>query len=287
MTATQADLAIVRDALRAHPRTEALADVGLQPLVGGLGNRSWRADADGESYVVRLNGADDAALGIDRESEAALIAVAHEARVAPEPVVSDPLRRLLVMRYVPGAAWTLDQARRAQNLGRLAGLLTRLHACTPLAGIKPRSFRHQARRLEATGRDRGLAADADLERRSQPVFERLETVRAPATPCHNDVHHLNVIDDGGSLTLIDWEYGGLGNPCYDLAATIACHELDAPQRGALLAAYHGPANLRQVDDALWAFDYVQWLWYRAAAQNGAPPERATLEARAEDLRRHL
>ena len=191
------------------------------------------------------------------------------------------------MRYVPGAAWTLEQARRSQNLGRLAHLLMRLHACRPVPAIKPRSFRDQARRLEATGRDRGLAADAELERKSHPVFGRLEAARAPATPCHNDVHHLNVIDDGGSLTLIDWEYGGLGNPCYDLAATIACHELDAAQRAALLAAYHGPANLRQVDDALWAFDYVQWLWYRAAAQNSSAPERATLAARAQDLRGRL
>ena len=152
----------------------------------------------------------------------------------PEPVVSDPSRRLLVMLRAGGGVDARAGARR--RTWAAADLLTRLHAYGPLAGIKPRSFRDQARRLDATGRDRGLAADGP---RAQ-VAARVRTVRdgrARTAPC-TTTHHLNVIGDGGSLALNDWEYGGLSNPRYDLAATIACHELTRPSA----RRSHGPVT---------------------------------------------
>src|SRR5206468_3406071 len=38
----------------------------VTPLGGGLTNRNYRIDADGESYVLRVAGKDTALLGIDR-----------------------------------------------------------------------------------------------------------------------------------------------------------------------------------------------------------------------------
>ena len=43
----------------------------VTPLGGGLTNRNYRIDADGESYVLRVAGKDTALLGIDRACEVA------------------------------------------------------------------------------------------------------------------------------------------------------------------------------------------------------------------------
>ena len=63
--------------------------------------------------------------------------------------------------------------------------------------------------------------------------------------------------------------------------------LDANAVAQLLAAYAGSADAARLDDGRWAFDYVQWLWYVAAAAD--QPQRAADEfrARAADIRASL
>jgi thiamine kinase-like enzyme len=281
--ATAADEIAIRAALAAHARTKSLASAELQPLGGGLGNRTWRIEQGSSDVVVRLNSTDDAALGIDRRSEAALLAVAARAGIAPPLVLCDPERRLLVTEWVAGSSLSLSDMRDARNLRRLAAVLTRLHACPPDSAIGPRSFREQATHLASMLERAGVDTNRALEQESGRRFAAIDEARPMSTPCHVDVHHRNVIDDGRRLWLVDWEYGGLGNPGYDLAACISYHELTAAQRVILLDAYRGPADPAQLDDLVWTFDYVQWLWYRLAARNPGRGARDDLETRAAAL----
>jgi thiamine kinase-like enzyme len=278
-------LAAARAALRAHPRTRAWSTLKFEPLEGGLSNRSWRLEADGERYVVRLSGDDDAALGVDRASEAALLETAGAAGLAPPLVIADPARHLLVTRYVDGEVWSRDDARDSRNVVRMAHVLTRLHALAPPPGVRVRSFREAALRLQRVASERGAATDSRLATRAEDVFARLAS-GAGQTLCHDDLHHLNVLDDGHALTLIDWEYGGRGDPVYDLASFVSCHELEADARALLWNAYAGPADPGRFTDALWSFDFVQWLWYLVAG-GGADEEASACRERAERVRVRL
>jgi hypothetical protein len=55
--------------------------------------------------------------------------------------------------------------------------------------------------------------------------------------CHNDVHHLNLVDDGSRLWLLDWEYAAIGDPYFDLASVCCYHNFNAEQRSMLLDFY--------------------------------------------------
>jgi thiamine kinase-like enzyme len=98
--------------------------------------------------------------------------------------------------------------------------------------------------------------------------------------CHNDLHHLNILDDGDRLWLVDWEYGGCGDPLLDLASFLCQVESTHDERRALLEAYGGGAGIsyRHVEAACTAFDYVQWLWYRlrGAIDPGEAAEHSSL-----------
>ncbi len=88
--------------------------------------------------------------------------------------------------------------------------------------------------------------------------------------CHHDLHHLNILDDGERLWLVDWEYGGGGDPLFDLAGFLAMHGLGPAATDGFLRAYGGLglSGRALLDTARWAFDYVQWLWYRHRAPDG-------------------
>ena len=106
--------------------------------------------------------------------------------------------------------------------------------------------------------------------------------------CHNDLHHLNILDDGERLWLVDWEYGGCGDPLFDLASFLCQHESTHEERQVLLGAYAGDAGISidLVDAACRAFDYVQWLWYRLRGASD-PGDAAGHSSRAEAISRRL
>jgi thiamine kinase len=262
----------LRRRLRDCAATRALADGDLRPIVGGLSNRAWRLDAAGESWFVRLGRPGAAALGVDRATECVLLHAVASAGLAPEVLACEPAARLLVTRFVDGAPWQAADVRVEANLHRVAGLLRRLHALPMVAGVQAVSYSQQARRL-ALGLPNGPGGSdrAILYDRAARAFARLDGRSYTPALCHHDVHHLNLLDDGRRIWLVDWEYGGRGDPLMDLAGFLAMHELAPAPTGVFLEAYGAlpAADRALIEVARWAFDYVQWLWYRRRFPDGS------------------
>ena len=251
------------------------ARTGRRPLErgrGGLSNQAWRrrgARARRGSCAWGRPGAER--LGVDRASECALLRVVAAADCAAGARVATRRRRLLVTRFVDGAALARGRCATAEQL---RGWRVHCAACTRCRCRQESPVSSYSRAGAAAGQGLPTAARrsaSEIGRHS--VFERVEGGGVPPALCHNDLHHLNLVDDGAPPVA-----GGLGirrawRPDLDLASFLAMHEL-APARteaassrpmGAAAAVDRAPG-----DAARWAFDYVQWLWYRAA---GSPAGR--------------
>jgi thiamine kinase-like enzyme len=267
--------AAVRAALAHHPVLRALADVPLTVVNGGLGNHAWLAERKGQRLFVRLGAMRSAEFGIDRVSECALLHIVAAAGLAPPLVACDPAAGLLVTQFVDGAPWTAEDAGSESNLRRIGALLRRLHELPVPQRLLPVSFARQAAHLATQLATAGVPdpSDVPLRGRARNVFARLAQRAPRRTICHNDLHHLNVIDDGAHLWLVDWEYGGQGDAVFDLAGFLCQQELSELQRSAFLDAYGVIAEEEQaaLEDACWAFDYVQWLWYRLWSRDRPDP----------------
>lgn len=266
----------VRRALAHHPAVRDLADGPLVAVHGGLGNDAWSAEHNGVRCFVRLGAAGAAEFGVDRGAECALLGAVAAAGFAPGVIACDAETGLLVTDFVEGRSWSVEDAGREANLRRIGALLRRLHAHEIPRHLRTVSFEQQAAGLGArlAGLVDDRACDVALRDRAQPVFARLAGRPPSRTVCHNDVHHLNVIDTGSRLWLVDWEYGGLGDPLFDLASVLCQHELDEHRKSVFLDAYGlgGDERGTALADACWVFDYVQWLWYRLWLQDHRDPE---------------
>jgi thiamine kinase-like enzyme len=282
----------VRAALRARDATRALADATLEPVRGGLSNYAWKAGHGGRNWFVRLGGPESATLGVDRWSECALLDLAGSAGLAPPLVACEPASDLLVTQFISGATWRREDAHMARNVARIAERLRVLHGLVPSSAIRTVDFAAQARGLEAQLGAIGplpasgpgecarvvplihaaRAREAEILEIASSAADLLSARRPTIVPCHNDLHHLNLLDDGDRLWLVDWEYGGVGDPLFDLASLACQHEYTAAERAALLDAYGagGGFAVETLDAACTVFDYVQWLWYLVwAARNPA------------------
>jgi thiamine kinase-like enzyme len=90
-----------------------------------------------------------------------------------------------------------------------------------------------------------------------------------AVPCNNDLLAENFIDTGGSLRLIDYEYSGNNEPCFELGNVWSESNLALAQLEELVTAYFGrPLRNKVARARLWGLmsKYGWTLW--ASIQDG-------------------
>ena len=216
--------------------------VSVEPLPGGITNQNYRVEMEGGFLVARVC-RELPLLGIDRRNEAICQGVAARLGLAPELVHQE--QGLLVSRYVPGRTLTAVELEDSRLIGQVGAALRRLHdGWDAVTGQVLYFCPFQTIRTYAQS-----AADlgAKLPREIDDLVEdsrRLAHRIGPFRPvlCHNDLLPANLIDRGGRLWLIDWEYAGMGNPLFDLASVSANAGFTHEQDLALLEAYRGEVH---------------------------------------------
>jgi thiamine kinase-like enzyme len=105
-------------------------------------------------------------------------------------------------------------------------------------------FEVQAR-YRAAARRAGVAVTRGYDDLA-PAFAAARAALAvrpePAVPCHNDLLAANFIDDGTRLHLIDYEYAGNNDPCFELGNIAGECGLSDDALAALVTAYYGRAR---------------------------------------------
>jgi thiamine kinase-like enzyme len=213
----------------------------IEPLGGGITNRNFRVDLDGEQVVLRIGGKDTEALGIDRRAEHAASVAAAGLGVAPEVVAFVEPEGYLVTRYVPGAPVAADRLRDRDMIGGLARIFRRIHN----SSVVPSRF-DPFRVVEAYRATAAAHGHSSLPAydRAKPIADMIERLIPPHPEvfCHNDLLNANFIDDGTSVRIVDWEYAGMGDRYFDLGNLSVNNGFAESDDERLLAAYFGPTD---------------------------------------------
>ena len=198
-------------------------------LGGGITNHNFKVVAGGETFVLRIGGNDTELLGIDRHVEHAASLAAAALGIGPEVVAFVEPEGYLVTRFVEGEVGEVD-------LREVAALLRRIHGGPSIPGSFD-SFR-VVETYARTARRAGVTLPAGYER-AREIAARIEGRRGTVVrcPCHNDLLAANFIHSGDRLWIVDWEYGGMGDPAFDLANFAVNNGLDEAGDHALLEAY--------------------------------------------------
>ena len=210
--------------------------VKLEPLEGGITNRNWRVQVSDEVFVLRVSGKDTNLLGIDRSTEHAAAVVAAQVGVGPEVEAFIEQEQCLVTHFIEGRPIPVEEMKTPQRIGQIAETLRRLHEGPEIPG------RFDA--FEVVENYRRVAQEHGVEPPSgydeaKTRADAISKARGPQPtwPCHNDLLNANLIDDGASIRIVDWEYAGMGDRFFDLANLSVNHEYETEHDDALLHSY--------------------------------------------------
>ena len=231
-------------------------------LGGGITNHNVKVSLDGETYVLRIVGADTNLLGIDRTVELAATEAAAEVGVGPEVAAFVEPEGWLVTRFLSGEIPPIERMREPGMLARVAEALRAFHGSPPIPG------RFDSFRVVETYRETAIARGGAIPEAygwAHGIAQRIERLRGGAElkPCHNDLLNANFLDDGERLRIVDWEYAGMGDPFFDLANFAVNHELDGEASATLLGAYLGeahPEDVASLDLMRFMSDFREAMW---------------------------
>jgi thiamine kinase-like enzyme len=269
-------------------------------LAGGLTNRNFKVTTPRGAFVARIwSGTGGDLLAIDRDHEYRNSVIAAAAGVGAPVIEYRPQDRVLVLGFLAGTTLANEDVR--GRLPRIAGAVARLHAAGRFVSdfdifeIQPRYY--------AAARSRGMAVPAGYDDLA-PAFAAARAalaVRDEGTvPCNNDLLAANFIDDGERIALIDYEYSGNNDPCFELGNIAGECGLSRDELAALVTAYYGRPRRSRIARAelfslvsrygwtLWGaiqhatspLDFDFWAWaterYDAAAAGFTSPAFARL-----------
>jgi thiamine kinase-like enzyme len=194
----------------AGPRT-------VSELPGGLTNKNFKITTRNGSYVARVASPGSELLAIDRRNEHRNSVRAAAAGVGAPVIDYQPGVNVLVLGFLPGRTLEDEDMADAGRLRRVAGACRRLHAAERFDGDFD-MFAIQ-RRYRGVAAERGIRIPAgydDLAGAFDDAARALAVRDEGTVPCNNDLLAANFIEDGERIWLIDYEYSGNNDACFEL-----------------------------------------------------------------------
>ena len=251
-------------ALRGRERT-----VGELP--GGLTNANHKVVTERGAFVVRRWSEDTGLLAIDRDNEYENSVRAAEAGVGAPVVGYLPEHNTMVFAFVEGRTMSAEDLRNGGRVGEVAQACRRLHSA--------RRFRDDFDMFDIQSRYLGIVRERgfrlperylEFEPHVAAIREALAVRDEGTVPCNNDLLAENfLLKRDGSFWLIDYEYSGNNDACFELGNVWSESNLAPEQLGELVGSYYGrPLRHKVARARLWGVmsKYGWTLW--ASIQDG-------------------
>ncbi len=276
-------------------------------LPGGLTNRNYKVTTPEGSFVVRRSGRVPGGLIINREHEYRNSVIAAASGVGAPVYAYLPEEETLVIGYLEGRTLSDGDFSRSGVIERAAAACRRLHEGDRFVNEFDMFDIQQDYLRTVLANGYRLPGDyLDFEPHLARIRSALAVHSVPTVACNNDLLAGNFIDTGDQIRLIDYEYAGNNDPCFELGNIGSeCH-LSDDQLDLLVTSYYGgrlvnrlararlQALMSQYGWTLWAsiqqatsaIDFDFWTWgvekYERAVETFRHPR---LDRLIEDVQR--
>jgi thiamine kinase-like enzyme len=212
----------------------------LEELSGGLTNRNVKVITPDAVYVARCTDTSTNFLAIDRDAEYHNSVAAARAGVGAPVIDYRPEFGILLLGYLNGKTLSNDDFQRAGVLPMVAAGCRALHAGPRFRG-RFDMFERQPQYLK-TVLDNGFKMPSDYLQYADTfngIRDALRATDQTTVPCNNDLLAENFIEDGDRVWIIDYEYSGNNDPCFELGNIWSECGMSTEQLDELVTAYYG------------------------------------------------
>ncbi|QIK70113.1 phosphotransferase [Erysipelothrix sp. HDW6C] len=210
--------------------------------LGGLTNKNYRVETLENDFVVRLPGKDTDKI-IDRADEATIVKAIEPLGIDAPLTMFDDVSGLKICEHIPGAITMNTKMMQEPHYQlKVAHLLKTLHKDAPNVPVKF-DVLEMIERYERTIKSASGYLPQDYETTKTDIVGIQKAYDDPSIVdvlSHNDPLPENfILSSDGGLYLVDWEYGGMNSPYWDVADVSIESAYDFAQDERFLHAYLG------------------------------------------------
>lgn len=258
--------ALIQEKLRAVFQDERIR-FDKSRFAGGLTNYNYIQEIHGTEYVIRQPGGMTDQI-IDRKQEKVNNTITSAYGVNSHCIYFDEDSGIKVSTYITDSKnMACANPSSPQNLAAVSRLMKQIHSI-PQHFANCFDWQVELAKYEKLIRQLGGELFFDYpDLKNQLVSFVQDNVKiASLVPCHNDTVPENfIVDSAGRTYLIDWEYAGMNDPCWDVAAYILESKLSEDAIHDLVHYYFGRPLQPAEEIKLKSFMMVQDLLWTAWA----------------------
>ncbi|MBQ9229558.1 MAG: phosphotransferase [Prevotella sp.] len=223
------------------PDSDVRSSVQIKQI-GGMSNKNYKVSYDGNDYVLRVPGNGSSGM-VTREYEEQNSILANGIGITPSMYYFNSKTGIKLSSYITDAE-TLNNAtiQRKENLEKIAIIYKSLHGSNVRFNNDFNVF-HEILKYESLLLSTGASMYDGYEYIRAEVFlleNRLNILGIELKPCHNDAVAENFIkSNDGTVYLIDWEYSGMNDPVWDIAALFLESDFCEESKDIFLHGYYG------------------------------------------------
>ena len=237
----------------------------IEILPGGLTNSNYKVTIDDVTYAVRLAGAGTMEY-LNRPAEKHNAQVMADIGISALIIYYDETTGNQVCKYIDDSKTLhIEDFKEENYLSMAARVFRNYHECKKefISDFNPLKEIETYIQLLANKNFDFYEGSEIMQEKILEIREVFKNNPPPTAPCHNDPLCENWLDDKKNFYLIDWEYGGMNDPLFDLGALAIEAELtDEQERFFLQQYFGGELTEKQLGsliinkflcDALWAY----------------------------------
>lgn len=243
-------------------------------FAGGLTNYNYIMSIKGIEYVIRQPGGMTEQI-IDRKMEKLNNNIVSEFGVNSDCIYFDESSGIKISLYIKNSQ-NLAHANPSspKNLEAVSSIMKKIHS-SPKHFLNRFDWQNELAKYEQIieGLSGSFFFDYTTLKEQLVTFVQ-ENIKDPIwAPCHNDTVPENfILDAAGKTYLIDWEYSGMNDPCWDVAAYILESKLSAEAMHHFILNYFGhpltPMDELKIKAFMMAQDLLWTGWALIRHYNG-------------------
>lgn len=238
----------------AYQRLEA--PICVQPLTSGQSNQTVRLLTPTQDCVLK-RWQHGALFAMDRTLELTIQRRLAQHQLAPQVLDYDFEQGWFLQPYLSAPSLQSVELTPFEKVRAMAKTLATIHDTA--IDIPAWSLANRVEHYLGQLREVDAAAAERMQRQLAPFRPLLDAWLTDPVLCHNDLS-MNHIVMTCPVTVLDWEYAGLGHHLFDLASAIQINQLSGRLSQELIAAYEANRNasVDTVELAQWC-QFVAWL----------------------------
>ena len=215
--------------------------ITVNPINDGITNINYEVIVDKKSFFLSIPSSNSELLNIDYKNKYYNNKICGEINISPKVTHFIESENLLVTEFIDSKHSSLDMFQSFNEIEQLVKNIKCLHNAKPF--LKNFNIFNQISSYQNILKRYYLPQKLNrYVNNIKSLKDKLYLPNNKLVPCHNDLLPENIINKNNKIFIIDFDYSGNNDPCFELGNLSVELEYDDNHINALVKSYYGEVN---------------------------------------------